>query len=85
MNRIRIVREKLGKAEFIIAKSVLGLVYMQALIWLAQYSIQYSDDLGSLTYKGLGLEWTLSRLCMMSPTPMQNLKKLVFFHVSLEQ
>jgi hypothetical protein len=30
---VKVIREKFGKAEFIIAKSVLGLVYMQALVW----------------------------------------------------
>ena len=31
--KVEIVRRKLGKPEFVIAKSVLGLVYAQALIW----------------------------------------------------
>ncbi|XP_062508865.1 transmembrane channel-like protein 7 isoform X2 [Corticium candelabrum] len=35
--KVEIVRRKLGKPEFVIAKSVLGLVYAQALIWLGTF------------------------------------------------
>eukprot|EP00118_Oscarella_pearsei_P018054 m.182734 g.182734 ORF g.182734 m.182734 type:complete len:866 (+) comp39295_c0_seq49:160-2757(+) len=47
---IRFVRNKVGKAEFVISKNVLNLVYSQALIWLGAFFAPLLPVVGTLMF-----------------------------------